>query len=387
MRILHVVSSRQRRGAEVFAGDLIRSLGTDGIEQRVLIRRPGPRDVTFEAPELLLAGRERSVRQRIHALSEIRAWHPEVIQAHGGEALKVSLAIAPMCHAAVVYRRIGLAPPSLRRRLRRKLFTTLVRRADAVVAVSEAVRDEIETVFRMRDRPIVTIPNGVDRNRVAPRRGRVRTREMLGIPPDAPVVISVCALRWEKDPIAHLRTTAGVVRRLPATVHLIAGDGPMRGQLVSEIRCLGLEENVRLLGVRSDIGDLLAASDALLFASRVDGMEGMPAVVIEAGIAGLPVAGYAIAGVPEVVLDGVTGLLCADGHRSELADNLERLLIDERLRAQLGEAARARCSKSYEIAGIASRYVQLYQQISELRMRSSSAFPTFGRVRRSAMRN
>ena len=83
----------------------------------------------------------------------------------------------------------------------------------------------------------------------------------------------------------------------------------MRGQLEGEICQQGLRGRCLVLGERSDVGDLFAASDVFLFASRPDGMEGMPAAVIEAGMAGVPVAGYSIAGVPEVVEHGLTGLL------------------------------------------------------------------------------
>ena len=67
------------------------------------------------------------------------------------------------------------------------------------------------------------------------------------------------------------------------------------------------------LGSRADMGDVFAAADVVLFASRSDGMEGMPAVVIEGGMGGLPVAALAVAGVSEVVVDGQTGLLAPPG--------------------------------------------------------------------------
>ena len=82
-----------------------------------------------------------------------------------------------------------------------------------------------------------------------------------------------------------------------------------------------------LLGARDDVPDLLAASDVLLLASRT---EGMPACVIEAGIAGVPVAGYALSGVPEAVVSGETGLLVPPGDRDALVEAVDTLIGDRR---------------------------------------------------------
>ena len=177
---------------------------------------------------------------------------------------------------------------------------------------------------------MVTIPNGVDLRRLEPRRGRAATRAALGVPADATAVLSLGALTWEKDPVGHLDTSA------PVLAHHAGRRPPVRrrwtavGQeLAAAADRLGVTERVRLLGSRDDVADLLA-SDLLLFASRT---EGMPASVIEAGAAGVPVAGTALAGVPEVVVDGETGLLAAPGDRDGLRAALDRLLGDGELRA------------------------------------------------------
>jgi glycosyltransferase involved in cell wall biosynthesis len=115
-----------------------------------------------------------------------------------------------------------------------------------------------------------------------------------------------------------------------------------------------------MLGSRSDVADLLAASDALLLASR---SEGMPGCVIEAGMAGLPVVSYAVAGVPEVVVDGMTGFTVAPGDLHTLAHRIATLLGDPDLRSRLGEAARDRCERTFGISAIASRYLAVYEEV------------------------
>ena len=118
------------------------------------------------------------------------------------------------------------------------------------------------------------------------------------------------------------------------------------------------------LGSRADMGDVLAAADVVLFASRSDGMEGMPAVVIEGGMGRL-VAALAVAGVSEVVVDGQTGLLAPPGDTDRLSQHLERLVLDPDLRARLGAAAAVGavepCSQSTRSHLSTSTYLRKWQ--------------------------
>jgi glycosyltransferase involved in cell wall biosynthesis len=184
----------------------------------------------------------------------------------------------------------------------------------------------------------------------------------LGIRDDAVVTLSMGALSWEKDPLVQLEAAARVLLNFSKSVHVFVGDGPMRGQLEGEIRQQGLWGRCRVLGERSDVGDLFAASDVFLFASRPDGMEGMPATVIEAGMAGVPVAGYSVAGVSEVVEHGLTGLLAPRRDVNALTRHLMELVGDKDRRRAMGEAARAHCRR-FHIEAIAPRYLTLYSDV------------------------
>jgi glycosyltransferase involved in cell wall biosynthesis len=360
MRILHLIATGQRRGAEVFASDLIAALHAPGLDQRVAVLHGGPPwAVRFGAPASPLGARRRPLDPgAVAGLRRLlRDWRPDLVQAHGGEPLKYA-ALAP--GAPIVYRRIG-SLSWLSSGPRRLLYGRLVRRAARVVAVAESVRDETVAGFGLDPGRVVTIPNGVDPGRLAPARGRAATRADLGIDQRATVVLSLGALTWEKDPLGHLAASAPALRRRPDLVHLFAGAGPLRAELAAAAAREGLDRRVLLLGSRGDVGDLLAASDLLLFASRT---EGMPASLIEAGVAGLPVAGVALPGVPEVVEPGLTGLLVEPGDGDGLAAALERLAGDRGLRAAMGAAARSRCLERHGIDAIARAYLELYREVA-----------------------
>ena len=370
MRILHIVATGKRRGAEVFASDLVQALDVEGISQHVGVLRSDELEIDFVVPRAFLGngGRKLPVAKmspgalrNLRALN--RAFEPDAVQAHGGEALMYATASLVGSKIPLIYRRIGGAHSSVKRGLRRRALGSLMRRAQQIVTVAEDLRRETVELFGVDPHKVTTIPNGVDRRRLTPTRTREETRRSLGIAPDAPMLVSLGAVSWEKDPLGHLRVTARVLREIGDVVHVWVGDGPMREELRTAAVEQGLEGRMLLLGSRTDVADLLTAGDVLLFASRNDGMEGMPAAVIEAGMVGTPVAGYAVAGVPEVVLDGETGSLVAPGDLDGLAERVVDLLGDERRRRAIGEAARERCLAHFEINAVAPKYVSLYEQV------------------------
>ena len=370
LRVLHVVDSGERRGAEVFTSDLVRALNSAEVEQHVAVVRGGPPfQVGYEAPTTALGANGRGipgigvdVRALITLRRLVSGLRPSVVQTHGGATLKYGVAAVGR-HVPLVARQIGLSARWATTGPRRVAQSGLMRRAARIAAVADAVRAEVIGTFGIPGARVSTIPNGVDPVRLTPRESRQDTRSELGIASDAEVLLSVCALTWEKDPYAHLDITRRLHPDRPRLVHLIAGDGPMRSEIEEQVRRLGLAGTVFILGSRPDIADLLQASDVLLFASRSDGMEGMPGVVIEAGMLEVPVAGYAIAGVGEVVGDGTTGLLVPAGNPGALADAVRRLIDDPDLRRSFGAAARERCCSRYAIDTVARQYLDVYEAL------------------------
>jgi glycosyltransferase involved in cell wall biosynthesis len=368
LRILHVISTGERRGAEMFAADLIHALAADDVDQRVAVLRGSPPWAAgFEAPTTVLAseqpGRIPGLRMDLGTAWRLRSicrrWRPHVIQAHGGEPFKYVALVAGR-RDRIVYRRIGQSPGRASQRLTGRVYRLMMRRPRTILAVAEAIRRETIDSFGVSADRVRTIPRGVDPHRIASPLGRDAARARLNISDAAPVVISLGALSWEKDPIAHLQVMEGVRRVLPGSVHLIAGDGPLRPEVERRVKGSSLNGLARVLGSRSDIADLLAAADVLLLASR---MEGMPGCVIEAGMAGLPVVSYAVAGVPEVVIDGETGYLVEAGDLGGLVDRMIELLSDRAVRATMGRAARVRCAANYGIDVIAPQYLQVYEEV------------------------
>jgi glycosyltransferase involved in cell wall biosynthesis len=373
LRVLHVVASDQRRGAEVFAADLVRALGEQEVSQQVAVLRSGHGGVDYEAPLVdlrathLLPGLRMDPGAVVGLSRVVRSRKPDVVQVHGGEALKYAVGATLGSRTPIVYRRIGSAPSWISKGLRRRLYGALMRRPARIVALAEAVRRETMSLFGVPAAQVLTIPNGVDSRRMRPLKTRARMRLELGVPGDAAILLSLAALTWEKDPLTHLAVASRVLDEVPGAIHLLAGDGPMRDKVEAEILRRGLGGRVLRLGVRADVADLMNASDVLLFASRGDGMEGLPTIMVEAGMVGLPVVAFDVAGVAEVIRDGLTGFLVPPGDVEDLARKASRLLADKHLHRSMVEAGQALCRDAFDVRWQVVQYVNVYRGVLRAR--------------------
>jgi glycosyltransferase involved in cell wall biosynthesis len=364
LRVLHVVATGTRRGAELFASDLAATL-PDWIDQRFTVLHPPVAEGLFERqgvhlvdPHLAVPGLGLDLRAMSHLRSQITGWKPDLVHTHGGEAFKSVVAAGVGLRVPVLYRKIGSAPPWIREGIRLRAHRRLLKRADVIVAVAESVKRELISLFRVREQRVVVVPRGVDPSRLQPTRSRIEIRRELGIDPDATVVLSLGALNWEKDPLTHLRITLPAIRS-GLLVHVFAGDGPLRAELASAVARADVGDSVRILGSRGDIGDLLGASDVMLLASRT---EGMPGCLIEAGMAGLPSVAFDVAGVSEVVSHQRSGFVLPVGDREGMRQALLALASDASLRVSMGSEARKRVER-FDIAHVARQYEDVYRRI------------------------
>jgi glycosyltransferase involved in cell wall biosynthesis len=189
------------------------------------------------------------------------------------------------------------------------------------------------------------------------------------VPVDVPVLLFAGALADEKAPLDLVDVVDRMRSRRPDVVLLMAGDGPLRADIEAVVGARGLGSSIRILGSRPDVPLLLSACDVVALSSRT---EGMPGVVIEAGLAARPVVAYAVGGVVEVVVDGETGLLTPPRDLEGMTRGLLRIVADTDLRGRMGAAARERCLRSFEIGGVARRYLDLYRQLARPRPEPST---------------
>jgi asparagine synthase (glutamine-hydrolysing) len=202
------------------------------------------------------------------------------------------------------------------------------------------------------------IPNAIEpRHFPRPTAAAVKAaREELGIQPSEPVVLGVFRLTEEKEPANFVEVCAGLVAIYPKLRALVAGTGQLLPQLQLMVRERGLESNIKFIGRRSDIATLMTVADLLLLTSK---KEGMPNVVLEAQLMGLPVVATDVGGTPDALVPNVTGFLCPVGDVAALRAACLCLLRDEALAQEMGEAGRRHAAVAFDKHLMAQRYLDL----------------------------
>jgi glycosyltransferase involved in cell wall biosynthesis len=247
------------------------------------------------------------------------------------------------------------------------------RRVDRYVTNSAAGSAFLAAERGVESARIRVVPNGIDVEAVAAAAPeRERMRNMLGIPVACALVLTVANLREPKglDVLIQVAERLTAARPAPLFVWLIAGTGPLGGDLAKELARRGLAERVRLIGFRSDVPALLAAADLFCLTSR---REGVPIAILEAMAAGKAVVATDVGGVGELVVAGETGLLAPAGDDAALADCLLGLLNDRDLCAAFGRAGQERAYAHFTLERAAREIAAVYHELLAERPASVAA--------------
>jgi glycosyltransferase involved in cell wall biosynthesis len=223
---------------------------------------------------------------------------------------------------------------------------------------------------------LCTIRNGIAPHRPhAPRRSDVH--QELGLPQDAPIVLTVARFVEQKGYPHLLKAIPRILTQCPGTSFLWVGHGPLELQLQRQVQAQGLAERVRFLGTRDDVRSLMGAADLLVVPSV---FEGLPLVVLEAMAAGLPVIGTRVCGTSEAVVHGRTDLLVDVGDVSGLAAANVAGVTGPELRAQWGAAGRQRLEQEFSSARMARETSDLYENVLQRAQARAPASKTQGAV-------
>ena len=371
-RVLQVIQTPQRRGAETFALQLSTTLRDRAWESTIVSLFPGDARFTEAARGAGVWGgtltRHRPVGplslRLVHNIAEhIAAAGEPIVQANGAATLKYLATTRLLTRGRwpLIYRTIGMPSYWRRDRLRAAAYRWWFRQADLVVAVCGRAAKELTEYVGLPPHRVAVIANGVDAAPFLMQSAdtRARVRAELAVAPDEIVLAHVGSLSPEKNHGALIRLIGSLRGRGVAARLWLVGDGSERRAIEAAVRAAGLDGLVWLAGTSGDVAGLLAGADLLVLPSLT---EGMPAAIIEAGLAGLPVVAYDVGGIDEVVRHGETGMLVAVGDERALADAVFQLAVDRGLRKAQGTAARTAC-RVFEIGRIAAQYAEIYTRV------------------------
>ena len=374
MRVVHVVKVKGLAGAENHLLLLLEGLRRRGIDAEFLLLV----EPSIPVDEMVQACETRGIpAERVHIhgnadlglyrrlWSELRARNPDIVHTH---LLHADLFAIP---PAWLMRFPGRKRPVIvssrhnddafrLRGYQRFLNNVLWKMSDAGIAISEAVRCFSIDVEGVPPERIHTIYYGYEPPSGDPVALRQEVRAELGITPEQVVIGMVCRLIEQKGIPFGIRAFAQIAERFPDAVLVIAGEGQMRQELEDEVRELTLQDRVRFLGWRADGARVMAAYDIFLMPSL---WEGFGLVMLEAMGHSLPIVGSAVSAIPEVVVEGETGLLVPPRDVDGLAKVLSMLLADAPLRKHMGLMGLERLETQFSIDKMVDETVALYESL------------------------
>jgi glycosyltransferase involved in cell wall biosynthesis len=293
----------------------------------------------------------------------IRRLAPDIIHAH--DAHGVAMAALALSMTTAFVERTGTRMPALvaARRVDFHLRANSLsrwkqRQVDCFIAASEAIRQMLVHDGVPATRTI-TVHEGIDVDHVlaAP---IVNIHEALWLPHHAPVIGNVAALVPHKGQRHLIETARLVVREIPDARFVILGEGELREALERQVKEHHLEKHVLLPGFRTDVLGCIKAFDVFAMSSVT---EGLGTSLLDAMACGRAIVATHAGGIPEVVDDGVTGLLVPPRDHAAMAQAIVRVLKDDALRARMGAAGFARVNERFTvdqmIEGTAAAYARI----------------------------
>lgn len=236
------------------------------------------------------------------------------------------------------------------------------RLADVILVNSDAVRRDVERTERHWEGKFRRIYNGVASIEPWTPTEAMAFRRREGIPPDALVALCVSNFYPYKGHEELVEAVAKVVPMYPNVIFLMVGrDSGTMEATKARVRERGIERSVRFVGSRTDVPDLLRASDLFVHPSREEGFSN---AILEAMAAGLPVVACAVGGNPEAIVDRETGRMVPPRNAGAFASAVAELLADPEKRKAMGEAGRHRATEQFSLDRMVGEMESLYEALA-----------------------
>ena len=234
----------------------------------------------------------------------------------------------------------------------------LCRMVDKIVVVAECGKRYLVEHEGVNEKKIIKIYNGIDSQKFGRVHDSKLIRRELGLRDKQPIIGMVARLEPIKNHACLIRAMKIIVTSLPGVLLILIGDGRLRAELGSLAVDLGLQNNIKFLGTRYDIEDLLNILDVFVLSSF---SEGLSVVLIEACATGKPIVATNVGGNAEIVEHEGNGLLVPSDQPEALAKAIAELLTDKEKGRKMGEFGRKKFQEEFTLDGMVKRYEALYE--------------------------
>ncbi|HEX2622097.1 MAG TPA: glycosyltransferase [Phototrophicaceae bacterium] len=370
LRVIHIIYAPGIAGAERHLLDLLAGMRERGIDARfILLVDPGSasnemqqaaeargipvqRVMMYRSLDFSLFGRLRTALQTLK---------PDVVHTHLAQADVHGIIAARLARIPVVVLSRHNDDPRYRKLVRRTVYQLLWRLANGGIAISNAVRRfniEVEGAVPAK---VHTIHYGLPLPITKQDKPTVRKalREEIAADSEALVVGMVCRLMDAKGLPDAINAFAKIAPDFPTAQFVIAGDGPLKAELAAQIQQLKMTGQIHMLGWRDPM-PVMAALDVLLMPSV---REGFGLTLLEAMSQAIPIIGSTASAIPEIVLNGQTGITVPPRNPDALVEAMRTLLNDKPLRMHLGMLGEERLETQFSAARMVDETLNLYEKL------------------------
>lgn len=372
LKIAQIIPTLDRSGAEKQMLLLCRALKSRGHEVRVAaLTRLGPLESEYRAAGIEVELIGKSLKVDPFALRRLARWlrdgEFDVVQSWIFAANSYARAAARLAFGRNRRKPVVIATEMAvdlwKSRWHFKVDRKLAGWCDAVVGNSHAVVDFYRDKAGVNSSKLHCVYSGIDASEAGlideGTRSRTR-RELQLLPEDGPVILFAGRLAEQKR-VLDLLKAVDILQHLYLRIRvLVAGEGPLKSDLMKFAGAVELNERVLFLGLRQDMDRLYAASDMVVLPSSY---EGLPNVVMEAQLRGLPVIAAAAPGTIELVHHQKTGLTYPVGDSTELARLIEEFISEPEKAEKLGAQGREMILNDFSVARMADRFEDLYESL------------------------
>lgn len=363
MRILLLSTSMGMGGADQQVLILARAMRARGHEVRIISLAPLGQmgeEAEREGIPIQSLGLRRNLGffpGLMRLVRVIRQARPDILHSHMVHANLIASAVramAPVPRLIATIHSINPGGP-----FRVAAYRLSSRMVDQFTIISRLSADHYVSIGAVPRERLQVIPNTVDIERFQRSLpARAALRKELGVA-DRFVWIAVGRFEEAKDYPTMIGGFARLVSSRPDALLLLVGKGSLKEEVEQLIRQHGLEEQVRFLGVRRDVPELLSTADGYVLSSA---WEGMPVVLLEAAALELPIVATRVGGVAEVVDDGSTGILVQPGDPASLAEAMGRIQsLSPEERARMGARGRSLVEQRYGTERVMDVWERLYR--------------------------
>lgn len=356
-------------------GSLITNISKKGIDATVFTTSANNKDIVEERPNLNIIRYKTKfnyLSTRVSISQFLKPMKYEVDIVH------VNFDIPPGPFAGLCYAKYKSKPlvvsyrgdwdgsyGSLLRQISVNLFNkslvrSLLDSADLIISPTKSFINESSQLRRVREKCIV-IPNGVCLDEYQTTYSKEECREILNIPQEKKILLYMGSLYPHKGPNVLIKAMVHVVKQYPDTLLLIGGAGIIEIELKQLVKELKLQDNIEFLGFVSGKCKVYyyKASDLFVLPSFT---ESFGNVNLEAMVSGLPIVASNVGGIPDVVIDGINGLLSIPGNPADLAEKILHMLDSKTLRDSFGKTGE-KLSKEYSWDKIADLTKKAYAEV------------------------